>query len=307
MTMAKNYFNRYVWLLSTIRMRGPITFEELSKEWANCSLNEARESYLPKRTFHNHKEAIEDTFGIEIKYSQTEKGYYLDTSDDPAAEYKQWLLDCIGLNNALNECSSIRDKVLLEEVPSNKKWLSFIVDAIAGKRCFRMTYQSFWMEEPSTFDVHPYCLKLFKQRWYLLARSEKFERPRVYSLDRIQEIVALKKKLRIPANFDAHKYFSNFFGVIVGDTQKLEVIKIKVDADQVKYFESLPLHPTQTIDEKETKKCKDGSKIFAYNLVPTFDFEQELLRHGSSIEVLAPASLRKSIKNEVTATLKRYK
>lgn len=65
--MAKNYFERYIWLIDTINRHGHISFSDISRLWARSPLNQLRENYLPERTFHNHRQAILNTFGIEIK------------------------------------------------------------------------------------------------------------------------------------------------------------------------------------------------------------------------------------------------
>ena len=64
--MAKSYFNRYVWLIDTIQRHGHISRVELSRLWENSPLNETGEE-LYERTFHNHRQAILDSFGFEIK------------------------------------------------------------------------------------------------------------------------------------------------------------------------------------------------------------------------------------------------
>ena len=83
--MAKNYFERYVWLLNVINDHGPITFKEISNRWAHSKANTLGESYLPERTFHNHREAIQETFGIEIKCDRS-LGYYIADSDELKGE-----------------------------------------------------------------------------------------------------------------------------------------------------------------------------------------------------------------------------
>lgn len=70
---------------------------------------------------------------------------------------------------------------------------------------------------------------------------------------------------------------------------------------QAKYFRSLPLHDSQK--EEETT---DSYSVFEYRLVPTFDFKQEVLRHGPSVEVLEPEDFRKEIRNDVKAILELY-
>ena len=64
--MAKNFFKRYIWLIDLISRRGYISLKDISKEWQKSPLNETR-SPLSERTFFNHRDAIFDIFGIEIK------------------------------------------------------------------------------------------------------------------------------------------------------------------------------------------------------------------------------------------------
>jgi hypothetical protein len=244
--MAKNYFERYVWLLNVINDHGPITFKEISNRWAHSQANTLGESYLPERTFHNHREAIQDTFGIEIKCDRS-LGYYIADCDELKGEgVRQWLLASLSLNNLLNESRDIRDRILFERIPSSQRWLSVIVNAMRAGKIIEMTYQSFWRDEPNTYKAMPYCLKLFKQRWYMLAKSEGKDTPRIYSLDeRMIDVMLTDEDYKIPAKFNAEEYFNDYFGIIVGVEWAPQEIKIKVVNDQAKYFDTLPLHDSQ--------------------------------------------------------------
>lgn len=298
--MAKNYFNRYVWLIDTINRHGHISREEISRLWERSTLNETGEE-LYERTFHNHREAILDTFGIEIKCDRS-LGYYIANSDDLEGDgIRQWLLESLSMNNLLNESSDMRDRILFERIPSSRKWLPVIVNAMRDKKAIELTYKGFSKEEPSTFIVHPYCLKLFKQRWYMLGKSEDYTAPWIYALDeRMINVIPLKKALKRPARFNAEEYFSNYFGVIVDD-RKPSFIDVKVVANQVKYFETLPLHKSQKLVESNP-----DYSIFRYYLVPTYDFTQEILSHGSAVEVISPEEFRDEIKREVEKMRENY-
>ncbi len=297
--MAKNFFNRYVWLLDTIRRAGHISLEDISRKWELSSLNDSGEP-LPERTFHNHRAAILDTFGIEIANNRS-LGYYIsDKNDDDAL--KQWMLESLSLNNLLNESKSIQGQILFERTPSNSTYVTDIIEAMKEHHPIRMTYQSFHRDLSNTFTSKPYCLKLFKQRWYMLALSEAYSTPRIYALDRILGVKILTEKTyHIPADFDAEGLFADHFGIIIADGTTLETINLKVDADQVKYFESLPLHHTQTPIE-----TTEAYTIYRYRIVPTYDFRQELLSKGPSIEVLSPQWLRNQIKNDHKQALEKY-
>ena len=298
--MAKNYFNRYVWLIDTINRHGHISREEISRLWQGSHLNDTGEE-LYERTFHNHRDAILDTFGIEIKCDRS-LGYYIANSDDLKRNgIRQWLLESLSMNNLLNESSDMRDRILFEKIPSSQKWLPVIVNAMRDGKAVEITYQSFWRDEPNTFTIHPYCLKLFKQRWYVLGRSDGYDSPWIYALDeRMIDVVPLKKALKKPAKFDAADFFSNYFGVTI-DSGEPVTVKLKVIAGQVRYFESLPLHHSQQIIERTPEYS-----ILQYRLVPTYDFRQELLSHGPNVEILEPEELRNEIKADIVQMCENY-
>lgn len=298
--MAKNYFDRYIWLIDTINRHGHISFKEISYLWAHSRTNKLGESYLPERTFHNHRQAILDTFGIEIKCDRS-LGYYIANSEDMEEDgIRRWLLESLSMNNLLNESRDMRDRIIFEEIPSSQRWLTAIVNAMRDNKTIEMTYQSFNRAEPTSFEAHPWCLKLFKQRWYLLARSEAYKEPRIYALDRIRAVSETQNALKIPKKFKADEFFSHYFGIIVDDCQP-ETIQLKVEASQVKYYKSLPLHSSQ----REIAST-DKYTIFEYKLVPTFDFEQEVLSKGPWVEVLAPESFRDVIHADIKAMLEHY-
>ena len=298
--MAKNYFNRYVWLIDTINRHGHITLPEISRLWENSSLNDEGEP-LAERTFHNHRRAIEETFGLEICCDRT-LGYYIgDDGDLGNGGLRQWLLESFSVSNLLNESEGLRDRILFENIPSSQRWISSVLNAMKEGQAIELTYQSFNRPEPHTFIAHPYCLKLFRQRWYVLAKSEEHESPRIYSLDRIFDIKQIDKKLIVPKRFNAKAFFADYFGIIVGDNVKPSILEIRATVEQAKYLESLPLHPTQ-----KAIKVTPEYTIFQYRLVPTFDLKQEILSRGSTIEVLAPTWFREDIINEVHKTLNNY-
>ena len=298
--MAKNYFDRYIWLIDTINRHGHISFKEISYLWAHSPINKLGENYLPERTFHNHREAILNTFGIEIKCDRS-LGYYITNSEDMEEDgIRRWLLESLSMNNLLNESRDMRDRIIFEEIPSSQRWLTAIVNAMRDNKTIEMTYQSFNRAEPTSFEAHPWCLKLFKQRWYLLARSEAYKEPRIYALDRIRAVSETQNALKIPKKFKTDEFFSHYFGIIVDDCQP-ETIQLKVEASQVKYYKSLPLHSSQ----REISST-DEYTIFEYKLVPTFDFEQEVLSKGPWVEVLAPESFRDVIHADIKAMLEHY-
>lgn len=296
--MARNYFNRYIWLIDIIQRSGNISFEDIDHAWRRSSLNPNGER-LSERTFFNHKDAILETFGIEIKCDRS-LGYYISNEDDVESDsLKNWMLQSLSLNSIMNEGSDLRDRIICEDVPSSQKWLTDIIAAMRDGYKLEMTYHSFRQDYPSTFDVSPYCLKFFKQRWYMLASSDKYQEA-IYALDRITDMNVTKHRYKLPKGYEPKDTFRKLYGVIL-DNGPAEDVVIRVDNDQVKYYRTLPLHNSQ----EEGESCEDYT-VFKYRLVPTYDFSRELLSKGETIEVMSPAWLRTEIAKELRRAVKRY-
>ncbi len=293
--MAKNYFKRYIWLVDLINRRKYVSFKEISEAWQRSPLNETGEP-LSERTFFNHKDAITGMFGIEILNDRS-LGFYIGHSNLGSDETGEWMLHTLCLNNVLYENADMKDRILMEKVPSSERFLTEIISAMRDSKVISLCYQSFLHPEPHCFNVRPYCVKYFKQRWYMLGDSNLGLR--IYSLDRFVDMEELEERFELPKGFDAEEYFRNYFGVIIGE--KPEDVRIRVVPDQVKYFRTLPLHGSQ----KETIQ-EDGSSVFSYHIAPTFDFVQEILSHGEDVEVLEPAELRERISDSVAGMASRY-
>lgn len=295
MDNGKEFFKRYIWLVDLINRRKYVSFKEISEAWMRSPLNETGDP-LSERTFFNHKDAIAGMFGIEILNDRS-LGFYIGRSDVGSDETSDWMLHTLCLNNVLHENADMKDRILMEKVPSSERFLTDIISAMRDFRVISLCYQSFRHPEPFCFNVRPYCVKYFKQRWYLLGDSDLGLR--IYSLDRFVDMEELEEHFEIPKGFDAEEYFGNYFGVIIGEEP--EDVKIRVVPDQVKYFRTLPLHGSQ----RETVQ-EDGSSVFSYHIAPTFDFVQEILSHGADVEVLEPAELRESIADSVAGMASRY-
>jgi predicted DNA-binding transcriptional regulator YafY len=104
----------------------------------------------------------------------------------------------------------------------------------------------------------------------------------------------------LPKGFEPKETFRKLFGVIL-DNGPVENVLIRVSADQVKYYRTLPLHHSQ-----EEGKSGDGYTEFSYRLVPTYDFTRELLSKGDTIEVMSPQWLRKEIARELRRAVSIY-
>ena len=292
-------FKCYVWLINTIA-RGPISREMINEKWAHSTVNDYKQDYIPESNFHRWKNTIELLFDIQIKCNSNNEYYIEEAADLRGADMSTRMLNLISINSLLKDCKELNRQILFEPVPAGEQFLAPIIEALRDKRAIQMTYQGFDKTHPSTFVVEPYCLKMFKQRWYLLAYSPDMDRKLVYALDRMHEVEITKQKYELPNDFDAEFYFRNTYGVSFAEEQPEEV-KISISAGQANYLRTLPLHPSQ----KEEERNEEYS-VFSYYVVPTFEFCQELYQYGSDVEVLAPERLRQEFARDAAKTNKMY-
>ena len=292
---TSNLFNRYVWLVDQIYRMGHISFAEINDRWCSSQLNITGEE-LPLRTFHNHRDAIQDMFDINIECNMRNGyKYYIENNEDmEKGGVRTWLLNTFAVNNLINESHKLKQRIVFEEIPSGRKYLTPIIEAMRDNLSIEITYQSYWQDKPHTFEIEPYCVKVFKQRWYIVANNPYYENIRIYSLDRISELRTTDTVFDYPKSFNPQDFFIDNFGIIVDEKCKIEKVSIKVNNDKRKYIRALPLHHSQN----ETETNKEYS-VFQYILRPTYDFIQELLSHGSDIEILKPESLRMYISDIV--------
>lgn len=289
--MAKNLFNKYIWLIDTIYQAKGITFKEINERWLKSSIGEGTD--LPIKTFHNYRKAVEDMFDINIVCDKhTNYKYYIENSDDIKKDgIRTWLLNTFTVNNLINEAHNLKHRIMFEEIPSGQKFLTPLIESMRDSRTIILRYKSFWQQDEFSVEVEPYLVKIFRQRWYLLARNTNKGVLRIYALDRILELWQTEKTFLYPENFCPEDYFYNSFGIISQDNCPPEYIELKVYGTQVKFFRTLPLHHSQ----KEIKNTDEYS-IFSYYLSPTYDFIQELLSHGYNVEVLSPQHVRDEIR-----------
>ena len=226
--MAASQFKRYIWLVDTIRSAGRISRQDIDRRWANSSLNENHEKAIPERTFFRYKSAIEELFEIEIGCDRAAGGMYYIVDNGFENRTRQWLLSQFSIQNSLQEGRQLQGRILYEDIPSGTQYLSIIVDAMRNNLWLQVRHCRFDSHEESVFMLAPYCLKVFKQRWYILGKNSEHKDVRLYALDRIIALETTDKTFSLPRNFDVQSYFRGFYGVFRGEQFKPEHIRVLV-------------------------------------------------------------------------------
>ena len=289
--MAKNYFNRYVWLIDLINRYGYIPLAQINRMWHRSSLNETGGD-IPERTFFNHLKSIKETFGITIKCDRS-LGYYISNEDELHNDnLKVWMLQSLSINNILTDSFELRDRILFEETTASNRWLTELVKSMRDSKKLTLVYNSYTSATEEEIEIAPYCLKQFKQRWYVLAATK--DGLKVFALDRIREIKPENVDFELPEDFDAREYFSDFYGITHQPDAVVETVEVKMSSIHANFFRALNLHASQ----QEILK-NDEYSVFRFRLIPNEEFMSEILSHGADTEILKPVWLREKMRKEV--------
>lgn len=299
--MAKDSFKRYIWLLDTIQRFGRITLKDLKAKWEKSSVNDEGKP-LAERTFANYRANIEQIFNIEIKCDRATNEYFIDNEYDlNGNSIRDWMLNSLSLRNLLNESVGLHERLIIEDVPSSHRFLTVIIDAMRDNRRVCISYKGYNMSGYQDMFIHPYCLRLFKRRWYIIAYSEYSKGNRLFMLDRARSVEVLTDSFTMPEGFDAEEYFNDIYGVRQTDRSEMTKVVLKVNANRCDLLRNLPLHPSQ----KEIETTPEYS-IFKVELKPNFDLKQELISYLDALEVLEPVSLRDELRMTIKSMYRKY-
>lgn len=297
--MSKNLLSRYIWLVDTIRKEGPITREELNRRWRNSPFFNGED--LPRRTFYNYRNAIEELFNVNIDCNPSTYEYFISHSGARQEEMADWLLYSAVSNSVMAEARDLASRIFIDDVPSAREHLSTVMEAM--RECLPLSFNYSPYSRPQQSDgvvVEPYFLKIFRNRWYITGRNPDLDAIRTYSLDRMTRVEKLATPFKMPKKFDAEEFSRDSFGVIFNDSPA-STVRLRTDPRKAKYLRALPLHHSQT------EIVHDDYSIFSYSLRITPDLVAEILSHGPSVQVLEPKELRSQVECALEATLAAYR
>ena len=290
-------FYQYIWIINTLKAFRQMTFEELNQKWQEDQVTDGNP--LQRSSCNRHRDAILQMFGIIIDCDKKSYKYYSSNqavlSDD---SIERWLFSTLTVHGVLADSAAVKERLVLENAPAGEEYLDIIIRAIHTNRRLRIGYHKFQTEGYEKV-VCPYALKLFHQRWYLLALNDA-DQMRIYALDRMTMVQLTDDTFEMPLDFSSQAYFSEYFGVLTDSTPMAHVV-VRAHKWMPNYLRTLPLHHSQ----RELASTPDYTD-FSFDIRPTSDFLGELLRHSDGIEVLEPLALRDKMRQIIAETLARY-
>jgi predicted DNA-binding transcriptional regulator YafY len=189
-----------------------------------------------------------------------------------------------------------------EEAPTytGTPWLQPLYDAVQRRQPVQLGYQSYRAVAATEQVVHPYLLKSYQHRWFLLGYSPAKAGLQVFALDRVRAC-ADATAAYVPGTVNFDTYFQHVLGPTVPAGQAPVTVRLRVAHGRAPYLQTKPLHPSQ----REGATTPAGLEL-TLHLVPNQELVTRLLSFGADVEVLAPATLRATMRKRLRAALARY-
>ena len=174
-----------------------------------------------------------------------------------------------------------------------------IGSALLKRHRLQITHYSKSKDQTTEREISPLRLIFYKGNWYLDAYCHLRKELRSFAVDGIKKAGVVYKKCEEIGDKTLNEYFAESYGIFSGPvTQR---VKLKFTPERARWVSGESWHPEQIASFD-----KDGNYILEFGYSQDPELIMDILKHGSEVEVLAPAGLRTKIKNEITKSLKKY-
>lgn len=188
------------------------------------------------------------------------------------------------------------------------EWFSSLLESCLNHEPLTIEYKPYNAEE-RTYDVSPYWLKQYNNRWFLICKDEKYENNTHLALDRIVSVKA-NPSIRFRRMRESQEnYFRHVIGVTKHTNAHKREVVLRVQPERIKYIETKPFTDLQT----KPKLNDDGTYDVSFRIEingeePEKNREliQTIMSFGSDVEVISPAEIRNEVRRQVQILMERY-
>jgi len=299
--MVTELLQKYIWLVQTFIRAGErgLDLGEISDRWESRFGTE-----YSRRTFNNHRDAVEGVFGIRILCNRSTNKYYIPYTEDVSDENAEtaWLINTFTVNNMLSLGKErLSGRVSVEDIPSGHMYLTAVMEAMTEGNEIVIGYQKYTSSETDTYTIRPYAVKEFAKRWYIIGYCLERKGMRVYGLDRVKNLELTENTFRMPKDFDVDEFFSTSFGIYIPDGPG-QTITFRTSHTEARFLRDLPIHKSQ----KEIASDND-SVTFSIFVSPNKALIMEFCKYGGGLEVLGPESVRSQVAAELAKAADLYR
>lgn len=195
----------------------------------------------------------------------------------------------------------------------NSNLLGSLFDNISNEVVIRIFYHTFNNETIRSIEFHPYLLKQYNERWFLLGAAYDDKKILTFALDRINRIEPLPEREYLPCPDNLAERFEDIIGVTYYEDRPVEHIIFWVDDATAGYVLTKPIHGSQTSQggDAETRLRAEypqlqGGKFFTIDCIKNYELIRELCSYGKGLVVLSDGEIKNVIIKRIHEMMEYY-
>lgn len=195
----------------------------------------------------------------------------------------------------------------------NSNLLGTLFELISNEVVIRLYYHTFADSTVRSIAFHPYLLKQYNDRWFLLGAADDDGKILTFALDRIDKVESLPEKKYVPCPDDLSNRFEDIVGVTLYEDRPIEHIVFWASDASKDYIMTKPIHESQTSIKGETENNLhekhpqlDGGAFFSIDCIQNYELIRELCSFGKELIVLEPSSIRDEAFKRISMMVDKY-
>lgn len=287
------------------------------------AMNTIRDDIEQIMTNYPDANVIAQRVGRNIYYSYEDKSYSIFNipfNDDEVAQLTQtlsilarfegmpqfeWMDDFVNRFKSSLKLTTSNEPIVGFDENIDLKGRNFfatLFSAISNKQVLEISYKNFKHDIVQEYIVHPYYLKQFNGRWFLIGHSDNIGKLSVFAFDRIVSTKSNNRDYIPNTTYNFNEYFDDMIGVTKPNEASLEVVHLWISAQRWPYVETKPLHGSQRVVSKDEYGVTIQIEVYLNR-----ELEQLVLSFGKDIKVLLPRILQEKIHSNIIENLSNYK
>lgn len=195
----------------------------------------------------------------------------------------------------------------------NSNLLGTLFDNISNEVVIRLSYHTFSDETIRSIDFHPYLLKQYNDRWYLLGAADSDKKLLKFALDRIDEVEPLPEKKYQECPDDLAEHFEDIVGVTLYEDRYVEHVLFWVNDISKGYVLTKPIHGSQTpikgdkeLQLRDQYPQLEGGTFFTIDCIRNYELIRELTSYGKDLIVLSDGEVKNDILKRIHGMTDNY-
>lgn len=195
----------------------------------------------------------------------------------------------------------------------NSNLLGTLFTYIANKVVVLLTYRTFSEDAQREIVFHPYLLKQYNNRWYVIGAADSDDKILTFALDRIINVNPLPEKTYRPCNEDVIERYEDIIGITYYENELVEEIVFWTSDKATNYIDTKPIHGSQKILKEEMSNelrtkypSLKGGKFYSINCIRNYELIRELTLYGKELLVISPSTIQEEVFQRISEQYQNY-